>query len=253
MSNGQKWAGVLVSAVLTAGGIVATLNDRTNWWIPVLFGACTWYYYKQPVQTSDRDQRTISRPAENNRPTLGWPEVLVEDHVIRVCSYPYKYSSFFEQPGDIPAARISSAFASSDVGVIVDGKEILFLPKEKRQELDAFLLRNQISKPDIREVWSLLAEPFIDQPYKNEESDMATLQQLYCDRPEVVAIRREIESAMLAATFFTMEWGEFTTHDVIRAHAILAPDRYSAEFYWRVMEIALRPYRHAAISNNPLK
>jgi hypothetical protein len=59
-------------------------------------------------------------------------------------------------------------------------------------------------------------------------------------------LREEIGPTMMARTVATWEWGFYTTQDVLRTVAMLAPARLDAAFYAHIMEVALRPYRSAA-------
>lgn len=245
----KRWGGVVVSGLLTAGGISAALENPTNWWIAIMFGACTAYYYFSPagaMRTPSKKSASavlVDAYSKKDRPSLGWPLASVGEKTIAITSYPYKFSSFFGKHTEIVASRISCVFSSSDAGIVIDGKEILFLPKEAKSDLDAFATRNSIPTPHIREVWSLLAEPFIDQPYETEEHDYLELEKLLCTRDETVAVRSNIRSVMLAATFFTMEWVEYTTQDVLRALLLLGAEECTPQVYLQLMELALRPYR----------
>jgi hypothetical protein len=179
-------------------------------------------------------------------PRLGWPECDVRDGEIVISSYPFVYSTVFPGNVRIPVTRVTAIFHSiSDAAFVLDGKEIIFLPKELKPSLEAFAELHHIPSPRIREVWSDLAEPYIDQPYTSEQKakDFRSLAERGFEAKEVRALRRRIAGTMLAATFVTFEWVCYTTQDVLRAFAVRSPRKFTGELYWEVMEIALRPYR----------
>jgi predicted metal-dependent HD superfamily phosphohydrolase len=178
---------------------------------------------------------------------LGWPEGEVRETELFVASYPFAHASVFPGKAAVPAARITAIFCSiSDAAFVLDGKEIVFLPRQCKPGLDAFASRHCIPSPNIREVWSDLAEPYLDTEYSAEQEarDFQSLTERGYDRKEVRALRRHIAPTMLTATWFTFEWGLYTTQDVLRAFAIISPQQLTEQFYWNVMEVALRPYRN---------
>jgi hypothetical protein len=183
------------------------------------------------------------RPAKSIQ--LGWPAAEFKPGGILIARYPFRHSSVF--PGDcfIPVSRMTSTFASTDTAIVLDGKEIIFLPAELKEPLATFAVAHGLSAPPHREVWSILADPFIDQPYteQDEQRDLQQLEAHGVTAQESNRLRAMISGTMLAATFFSMEWCEYTTQDVLRAFALAQPQRFTAEFYWLVMEAALRPYR----------
>ena len=178
---------------------------------------------------------------------LGWPEGEVREAELFVASYPFAHASVFPGRAVVPAARVTAIFCSiSDAAFVLDGKEIVFLPKQCKPGLDAFASRHCIPSPNIREVWSDLAEPYIDTEYSAEQeaSDFQSLTERGYDREEVRALRRQIAPTMWTATLFTFEWGFYTTQDVLRAFAIISPQQFTEQFYRNVMEVALRLYRN---------
>ena len=178
---------------------------------------------------------------------LAWPEGEVRETELFVASYPFAYASVFPGNAVVPAARVTAIFSSiSDAAFVLDGKEIVFLPKQCKPELEAFASRHCIPSPRIREVWSDLAEPYIDTDYSAEQeaSDFQSLTERGYDRKEVRALRRQMAPTLLTATWFTFEWGFYTTQDVLRAFAIISPQQFTKQFYENVMEVALRSYRN---------
>jgi len=179
-------------------------------------------------------------------PRLSWPQCEVRDEEIVISSYPFAYSSVFPGNVRIPVTRLTAIFHSiSDAAFVLDGKEIIFLQKELKPALEAFAERHHIPSPPIQEVWSDLAEPYIDQPYTSEQEakDFQSLAERGFEAKEVRTLRRRIANTMVAATFFTFEWVLYTTQDVLRAFALMSPKEFTDELYWEMMEVALRPYR----------
>src|SRR4051812_35618519 len=128
-------------------------------------------------------------------PRLSWPQCEVGDEEIVISSYPFAYSSVFPGNVRIPATRLTAIFHSiSDVAFVLDGKEILFLQKELKPALEAFAERHHIPSPPVQEVWSDLAEPYIDQPYTAEQEgkDFQSLAERGFEAKEVRALRRRI-------------------------------------------------------------
>lgn len=177
---------------------------------------------------------------------LGWPQAEVREAEIHIASYPFSHSSLFPGPATVPASRITALFQSiTDAALVLDGNEVIFLPREHRNELQAFAERHHVPAPNIMEVWSALAEPYLDTEYTadQEARDFVRLAEQGYGEAEVRELRRRISGPMLTATWFTWEWGLHTTQDVLRAFATLSPRKFTPELYSTVMEVALRPYR----------
>jgi predicted metal-dependent HD superfamily phosphohydrolase len=188
----------------------------------------------------------LSHPhARKRQLKLGWPQAEIRDSEIYIVSYPFHHASVFPGRVSLPASRITAIFDSvSDAAVIADGKEVIFLPDSAKASLDSFALRNNIPCPQVGEAWAHVAQPYIDQPYTpdQERQDFRWLDAQGVRREEVRALRVQIAETMRAATWFSWEWLCYTTQDVLRSIALLHPERLSSAFYWRAMEIAVRPY-----------
>jgi predicted metal-dependent HD superfamily phosphohydrolase len=177
---------------------------------------------------------------------VGWPEGEVRDAQIFIASYPFVQAAVFPGGVAIPASRVTAIFDSiTDAAFVLDGNEIIFLRKQNKSDLQAFASRHNIPCPNIHEVWSVIAAPYLDTAYSAEEegTHFQSLAERGYEATEVRALRRDIGSTMLAATWFTFEWGLYTTQDVLRAFAVISPREFTEELYWKVMEVALRPYR----------
>lgn len=185
--------------------------------------------------------RAVTRPAS---PPLGWPEVEVEEGALHVVRYPYAPASVAPGGVRLGPERITAVYGSWGPAVVLDGREVVFLPVSQREALARFAERHGLARPRIPDVWALLAEPFIDQPYtaEDEARDGARLAELGFSGEEVRALRREVGPLMLTATLYTMEWGGYSAEDVLRAWAVLRPGALTAERYAWLMRIALRPY-----------
>jgi len=169
----------------------------------------------------------------------------VRDGEIVIFSYPFLHASLFPGNVSIPVSRVTAIFhSSSDAAFVLDGKEVVFLLKQWKPALQAFAQFHHIPSPRVREVWSDLAEPYIDRQYTSEQEarDFHSLAERGFEADEVRALRQRIAGTMLTATLFTFEWGGYTTQDVLRATAMVSKKDFTREFYWEVMEVALRPY-----------
>ena len=186
----------------------------------------------------------LGADARPKPPQLGQPEVLVGDDAIHIARYPYVHASVY--PGDVtlPPSRITATFGGWSPAVVLDGREVIFLPGDQRDALRAFADRHGIASSVRADVWARLAEPYIDQPYEpeREADDYEVLATYGFPREEVAALRREIAGMMVASTFFTMEWGGYETEDVVRAYALLRPADFTRARYEHIMRVALRPY-----------
>ena len=199
---------------------------------------------------ADSDERrfraTLVRAYGRKAPNLERPKIEIRESEIYIESYPYSHSSLSAGKVAIPSSRITAIFHSlADAAFVLDKKETIFLAREQKQDLQAFASRHNIPCPRISEVWSDLAEPYLDNEC-SEEDEARTLVRLVdqgYDRHEVLELRARIAGTMQAASFFTMEWGLYTSQDVLRAFALISPEQLTGELYWKVMEVALRPYR----------
>ena len=169
----------------------------------------------------------------------------IRDDELVFTRYPFKYSAVAKRGARVDAGRIGVVFdSSSDVAFVLDCREVIFLPKELKAAFHKFAKRNGIEKAQSEDVWVILADPYIDQPYEaaDEGRDYRRLQALGFSESEVRRIRREIRSTMLRSTLYTIKWGFYTTQDVLRAFALLSPRLFTEKLYWWVTEIALRNY-----------
>ena len=189
------------------------------------------------------------------RPDIGWPEAEIRDGGVYVARYPFSHASVF--PGDvfIPAARITSVFSSYDAAYVLDGNEVIFLPRALKEPFLEFAAANGIRDPKLPEVWALLTNEYLDTEYTAEDKtrDLRRLAELGFSEDEVRRLKAPIKTRMFIATFYTMEWGGYTTQDVLRILALSDGRRMGAfpmiwwpvldaAFYWQIMEVALRPY-----------
>jgi hypothetical protein len=248
---------LLVSALTLAGvyGYVSTPESFGHPWyddlVPYAIGAGAWAVLLAVVWAFQRRRTNDGCKARANNGfraralrDLPWPEVKIGADTITVLSYPFEHASFGRGPAVIVASRITSLFSSSDAAFVLDGREIVFVPRALKDELQRFAVANGIASPKIREVWAVLAEPCLDQEYTSadEARDDKWFLTAGFAAEEVRRLRAEIRPALLAATFLTMEWVEYTTQDTMRVFALLVRTPPTADFYWHVMEVALRPY-----------
>ena len=172
-------------------------------------------------------------------------DVEVHESTIELSSYPYEHSSLYGHRVSIAPSRISCVFnAISEVAFVLDDREVIFLPRDRKESFAAFVRTHRIPDHEVEEVWIILAEPYLDREYTKDDElrDYQRLGRLGVPRDEVERLRKRIGRTMLAATFYTWEWILYSTQDVLRIVAVSNPRRFTRAFYWLVMEVALRPY-----------
>lgn len=123
------------------------------------------------------------------------------------------------------------------------GDELIFLPREKKDELEEFAKRNNIQTIERPMIWCWILEPFLDTEFTTETDERLTklLDSYGLTIDKVKSLRTEVETQMLKYNFDTMlwEWGGFDASDVLRAMRTKYDKDEFKDFYRRVMEITL--------------
>jgi len=123
------------------------------------------------------------------------------------------------------------------------GNELIFVPATMNTELAEFAATNHIPVVDRKDIWSWLLEPFLDTEYdqKTHERLSGLLASYGLTEEKVVAIRDEVQIQMLKYNFDTMlwDWCHLGAMDVLSAMRTKYDAEQFADFYRRVMEIAL--------------
>ncbi|MWA04088.1 hypothetical protein F8568_027640 [Actinomadura sp. LD22] len=130
-----------------------------------------------------------------------------EDH-ISFLGYEFRGASVHPR-GKVTPARIRDADWTAIVPEIrtVLG-ETLFVPRERKSDLEAFCRRHGIERVARPDVWEDLLEPFLDTRIAPDQ-ESATLDRLRdagFAAHEVSAIRRRLTPLMLAYNFDAMVW-----------------------------------------------
>ena len=121
---------------------------------------------------------------------------------------------------------------------------MIFITKEKQEELKQFAKRNNIPIFTTSGNWDMLLEPFVDTEY-TEEYNTQIYQRLNengITNSEIEKIRTEVEKQMLKYNFDTMlwDWTNLGLSDVLSAMRVKYNKAEFEEFYFRAMEIELR-------------
>jgi hypothetical protein len=142
----------------------------------------------------------------------------------------------------MPAATISEVRLAFPTHIVLNGREVIFLEHEQRDELHQFALRYGIPVVQRPDIWEMITHPYLDVETTPEEHE-ALFQRLETQgvsREEVRIVRRKIKTALSWASVFSMEWISYNHFDVLR---IARPITWSQrKFYWYTMELALRNF-----------
>ena len=169
------------------------------------------------------------------------------DDAIYVYGYRFPPASVFPC-GKIAYERIADVDPLNRRITTKDG-EILFIGSEKS------LKRLHIERgvPIVRrlDVWSLIAEPFLDGTFDDEhnEQTLQTLEENGISRPEVERFRAILKDDMLEHNAYYQEWFMNDMREVliVKSTKLLFSSWSKSkrdefrDFYWKFMEIALRP------------
>lgn len=157
-------------------------------------------------------------------------------------NYPFEPSIAYHQP-IIKANQIDELNSQSYPPTIKVGNELIFLTREKKDELEAFATRNNVAIVVRPAIWSWILEPFLDTEYTPEadEKAMEFLGNYGLTAEQVKSLRTEVQTQMMKYNFDTMlwEWGSFDISDVLKAMRPAYSRELYRDFYSRVMEIAL--------------
>lgn len=167
---------------------------------------------------------------------------VIEKNSICIKDYPFEPSIAFKK-NKITAEEITEMNIASYPPTIRIRNELIFLSKEHESELQSFADVNQINIVERDDIWSWILEPFLDTEYSIETDKMLSERLLAYGLTEVFIfnIRKEVKTQMLKYNFDTMlwEWVHLGALDVLLAMRTKYDKKQFADFYWRVMEIAL--------------
>jgi hypothetical protein len=173
----------------------------------------------------------------------GIGEAVIADTTITIRNYPFEPSLVFPEKV-ISVNELDAISWNSYPPLLKIGKEVIFISREKSEELRMFAERNGVQIFEGSLSWDWLLEPYLDTEYTNEihERVMQRLQENGIEKQEVERIRREVGDQMNKYNFDTMlwEWGRLGLMDVLCAMRVKYTKKEFADFYHRAMEIQLR-------------
>lgn len=161
---------------------------------------------------------------------------------LKIENYPFEPSIAYEKT-IFKADQIEDIDSKSYPPTIRIGDELIFLTREKKDELEEFAKRNDIKTVERPMIWSWILEPFLDTDFTTETNERLTklLDSYDLTTDKVNSLRKEVETQMLKYNFDTMlwEWCGFDTLDVLKAMRTKYNKDEFKDFYRRVMEISL--------------
>ncbi|GAA0240396.1 hypothetical protein GCM10009527_041290 [Actinomadura nitritigenes] len=130
-----------------------------------------------------------------------------EDHV-HFLSYGFRGASV-HPTGTVTPARIRDADWNAIRPEIRTALgETLFVPRERKADLEAFCRRHRIAGASRSDTWADLLEPFLDTRIdaEQERATIGRLNRAGFAPTEITAIRRRLAPLMLAYNFGAMVW-----------------------------------------------
>lgn len=150
--------------------------------------------------------------------------------------YPFRHSSIAGS-GTVPLEDIRSVqLFTLPPSIVIAQREVIFLPGKTREDVQRWTDQHDLPVSDRPDTWSLLAEPFLDTAFTEEEKSLtiARLAEQGFDESEVRKIRRRI-APVLSFNYLAWEWVYLGLWDFFSWHPLLRKSTY-----WWAMEIALR-------------
>jgi len=171
-------------------------------------------------------------------------QVIVGDDFLKIENYPFEPSIAFKQTIFKPH-EIDEIDFKSYLPTIRIKDELIFLPSEKRSELENLGKRNKINIVERLGIWNAILEPFLDTEFTNEAGKRTSqfLENYGLTNEQVKTLRKEVELQMLKYNFDTTlwEWVDLNASDVLRAMMPKYNKEEFKNFYEQVMTIALLP------------
>lgn len=167
----------------------------------------------------------------------------IENTSIIIEEYPF-LPSFVSKKNKIENIDIEAICFNSFPPKLKIKNELIFIAKEKQEELKQFAERNNIKIFETTGNWDMLLEPFLDTETSDEENNRINkqLNANGLNNSEIEKIRKEVEEQMLKYNFDTIlwEWVSLGLPDVLSAMRVKYNQLEFEEFYFRAMEIELR-------------
>ncbi|MEO8235385.1 MAG: hypothetical protein ABI549_08230 [Flavobacterium sp.] len=165
------------------------------------------------------------------------------DKIIIIDDYPF-LPSFVNYKKQIEACDINAICYKSFPPLLKVKNELIFIAKDKHEELKMFAERNNIDIFKSSGNWDMILEPYLDTEFTEENNSRIykRLNENGLTNSEIDKIREEVEEQMLKYNFDTMlwEWVNLGLSDVLAAMRVKYDKLKFQEFYFKAMEIELR-------------
>lgn len=199
-------------------------------------------FFKINNQPSDSWEMFSSSKSEVKELLISMGQLIISDKFLKIENYPFEPSIAYKQT-IFRGEQIGDIDFKSCPPTIRVGDELIFLTREKKDELEEFAKRNNIKTVERPMIWGWILEPFLDTEFTLEADNRLTklLGSYGLTADKIKSLRTEVKIQMLKYNFDTMlwEWGGFDASDVLRAmRTKYNKDEYQ-NFYKQVMEIAL--------------
>jgi hypothetical protein len=180
--------------------------------------------------------------SEVNELLVSTGEIVIGKDFLKIKNYPFEPSIAYKQV-QLKAEYIKDIDYNSYPPTVRVGDELIFVTREKKDQLEEFVKRNDIKTVERPMIWGWILEPFLDTGFTQETDERLTklLNNYGLTTDQIKSLRKEVETQMLKYNFDTMiwEWGGFDTLDVLKAMRTKYNKEQYRDFYKRAMEIAL--------------
>ena len=169
-------------------------------------------------------------------------QLAIGDDFLKIENYPFEPSIAYRQ-SVFKIDQIDDIDFKSYPPTFRIGNELIFLPSEKKVELEDFAKKNNIKTVERPMIWNWILEPFLDTELTTDTDQRLTklLENYSLTTDQVKSLREEVEIQMLKYNFDTMlwEWEGLDASDVLLAMRTKYKKSEYVDFYSRVMKIAL--------------
>ena len=169
-------------------------------------------------------------------------QLTIGDDYLKIVNYPFEPSVAYRQK-IFKTNQIDDIDFKSYPPTFRIGNELIFLPSEKKVELEDFAKKNNIKTVERPMIWNWILEPFLDTELTTDTDQRLTklLENYSLTTDQVKSLREEVEIQMLKYNFDTMlwEWEGLDASDVLLAMRTKYKKSEYVDFYSRVMKIAL--------------
>ena len=173
-------------------------------------------------------------------------EVAIDNDFLKIEKYLFEPSIAFRQ-NIFHSEQIDDIDFNSRPPTIRVKDELVFLSAEKKPELESFAQRNNIKTVKRPWIWEWILEPFLDTEITKATDYRLTLllENVGLTADQVKSLRMEVKTQMLKYNFDTMlwDWCSLGACDVLKAMRTKYDKNEFADFYKRVMAIALLPVK----------